>query len=217
MWDHWRNGVFTDPELLNDENELLKCILKKQRREMVVLAKQIAALHKIKSKNAEKNDNCSNNAQNPPVPKPQPDMAVSKPTVEPDIVPVFSQSGPTIPEVVQILPQPVVTSTEANLSTTTATKNSTSAHRPIESSKTDSNHCSKKSLTDSSALKTAQYQIVQIIPTIQPQFRIEALRKQPQKIAPKRSRSPNATENLEDHQPVRKTRRSKRKKSAKQK
>ena len=204
MWDHWRSGVFTDPELLNDENKLLKCILKKQRREMVVLAKQIAALHKIKSKNAEKNDNCSNNAQNPPVPKP-------------DIIPVFSQSGPTIPAVVQILPEPVFTPPEANPSTTMATKKSTSATQPIETSKNDSNPSLRKSASDSLAPKTVQHQIVQIVPTVQPEFRIEALRKQPRKIAPKRSRSPNATENLKDHQRFRKSRRSKRKKSAKQK
>ena len=217
MWDHWRNGMFTDPELLNDENELLKCILKKQRREMIVLAKQIAALHKIKSKNAGKDDDCSNDTENQPVPKPQPDMVVSEPMVEPNLVSMSSKSGPTVPEVEQILPEPVFMPREKNPSTTLATEKTTSAPQPIETSKKDSNACSKKSVTNSSAPKTAQHQIVQMVPTVEPEFRIEALRKQPRKIAPKRSRSPNATENLDDHHPVQKQRKSKRKKSAKQK
>ena len=51
--------------------------------------------------------------------------------------------------------------------------------------------------------KMVQYQIVQIVPTLQPQFRIEALRKQPRKIAPKRSPSPDPAE---CSRPVRKTR-----------
>ena len=59
MWDHWRGGIFTDSETLNDENKLLKCIAEKQRKEMMLLAKQIAALSKRKEEmdvNKEKSD-----------------------------------------------------------------------------------------------------------------------------------------------------------------
>ena len=58
MWDHWRGGIFTDSETLNNENELLKCILEKQRKEMMLLAKQIAALTKRKEKIGDKKENC---------------------------------------------------------------------------------------------------------------------------------------------------------------
>jgi len=58
MWDHWRGGIFTDSETLNNENELLKCILEKQRKEMMLLAKQIAALTKRKEIIGDKKENC---------------------------------------------------------------------------------------------------------------------------------------------------------------
>lgn len=58
MWDHWRGGIFTDSETLNNENELLKCILEKQRKEMMLLAKQIAALTKRKENIGDKKENC---------------------------------------------------------------------------------------------------------------------------------------------------------------
>lgn len=58
MWDHWRGGIFTDSETLNNENELLKCIFEKQRKEMMLLAKQIAALTKRKEKIGDKKENC---------------------------------------------------------------------------------------------------------------------------------------------------------------
>ena len=46
MWDHWRNEIFSSSETLNDENKLLKIIIERQRKEMMVLAKQIAILTK---------------------------------------------------------------------------------------------------------------------------------------------------------------------------
>ena len=71
---------------------------------------------------------------------------------------------------------------------------------PITTHETDSEV--REPITISNSPQMVQYQIVQIVPTVQPQFRIEALRNQPRKIAPKRSQSPDP----EISQPVRKTR-----------
>ena len=71
---------------------------------------------------------------------------------------------------------------------------------PITTQETDSEVREPTAISNTPQM--VQYQIVQIVPTVQPQFRIEALRNQPRKIAPKRSRSPDP----EISQPVRKTR-----------
>ena len=194
MWDHWRNGIFTDSELLNNENELLKCILEKQRKEMILLARQIALLTKRRGEINDKQA-CSIDK---PVPVP----------LEP------------VPESLTTVPQPTVLSKPV-LSDITATESVLEpSPQPMKYSDNFPILQSILRESDSSVPKTTEYQIVQIVPSLQPQFRIEALRKQPRKIAPKRSRSPAAMENLEDledYQPVRKSRRSKSKKSSRQK
>ena len=194
MWDHWRNGIFTDSELLNKENELLKCILEKQRKEMILLAKQIALLTKRRD---EINDKKAHSIDKPvPVP------------LEP------------VPESLPTVPQPTVFSKPALSDIAATDPVLESSPQPMKNSDNFPIIRSLLRESDSSALKTTDYQIVQIVPTLQPQFRIEALRKQPRKIAPKRSRSPAAMEDLEDlkdYQPVRKSRRSKGKKPSRQK
>ena len=194
MWDHWRNGIFTDSELLKNENELLKCILEKQRKEMILLAKQIALLTKRRD---EINDKKAHSIDKPvPVP------------LEP------------VPESLPTVPQPTVFSKPAQSDIAATDPVLEPSPRPMKNSDNFPIIRSLLRESDSSALKTTDYQIVQIVPTLQPQFRIEALRKQPRKIAPKRSRSPAAMEDqadLKDYQPVRKSRRSKSKKTSRQK
>ena len=332
MWDHWRGGIFTDSETLNDENKLLKCIAERQRKEMMLLAKQIAALSKrkeeidIKKEKSEAEQESAdrsvelvsdedgqsetvtwaleaeiNDTSHVPVPvesvpeKPvlvEPvsaklaPISTTQPTKssenfadkkhqckycskrfaqansckrhershtdtrpfscsycpraftrkdrftthtrshtkeKPYICPLcstgFARSDVRIKHIQTHVKQGECTMAEAkkkigNFTTRNLQKTQQQSQQqsptpvivnqapsiPITPQKTDSEIREPTAISNTPQM--VQYQIVQIVPTVQPQFRIEALRKQPRKIAPKRSQSPDP----EISQPVRKTR-----------
>ena len=156
MWDHWRGGIFTDSETLNDENKLLKCIAEKQRKEMILLAKQIAALAKRKELIDDKKENsiAEQVSTDPSVELGQGQNVEDK--LEVVTWALDAETNDTSPIPVPVEPVPAISASQSMKST-----------------------------------------------TLQPQFKIEALRKQPRKNAPKRSRSPDRAGRS---QPVRKTR-----------
>ena len=195
MWDHWRGGIFTDSETLNDENKLLKCIAEKQRKEMILLAKQIAALAKRKEliDDKKKNSIAEQVSTDPSVELGQGQNVEDK--LEVVTWALDAETNDTSPIPVPVEPVPAISASQSMKST---------ENFPIFCSILREPAAEKsESIPISNPPKMVQYQIVQIVPTLQPQFKIEALRKQPRKIAPKRSRSPDRAGRS---QPVRKTR-----------
>ena len=209
MWDHWRGGIFTDSETLNDENKLLKCIAEKQRKEMILLAKQIAALAKRKDQIDDKKEN-SNVEQVSADPSVELEQGQYKDDQSKVVTwDLDAETNDTNPTQVPVEPVPAIPAPNepvpvklATISTPQSMK--TPKNFPIICSILHEPTAEKpEPIAIPNPPKMVQFQIVQIVPTLQPQFRIEALRKQPRKIAPKRSRSPDLAERS---QPIRKTR-----------